>query len=93
MGESILDTLKLETRVALSRNAQPVWFRVVKWAVIIVAVVRYWRASHFWSWMAAALAVSLGLHLFWRMKTKRWTQPWGGWDDVAATRRAPTKRG
>jgi hypothetical protein len=42
--------LKREMRVAFSRKAQPIWFRVVKW------------------------------------KTKGWTQPWGGWNDLDAGR-------
>ena len=29
---------------------------------------------------------AIGLHLLWRYKTKVWTQPWRGWDDVDAVR-------
>lgn len=35
---------------------------------------------------AALFGLASGLHLLWRIKTKRWTQPWPGWNDVAATR-------
>ena len=34
-----------------------------------------------------ALVFSLALHFFWRWKTKGWTQPWGGWDDVDTANR------
>jgi hypothetical protein len=74
--------LKRELRVAFSRRAQPVWFRLVKWVVIITLAVRFWRHPQFWSWVLGLLALSLGLHGFWRWKTRSWTRPWGGWDDV-----------
>ena len=78
------NALKRELRVAFSRRAQPVWFRLVKWAIAIAVTVTFWRNRYFWWWMLGALAVSLMLHFIWRWKTKRWTQPWGGWNDVDA---------
>jgi hypothetical protein len=75
-------TWKREVRVALSRKAQPVWFRVLKWIVIVAAVVALWGSPHFWLWIFGALAVGLLLHLFWRRQTHGWTRPWGGWNDV-----------
>jgi hypothetical protein len=77
-----VDTLKREARVAFSRRAQPVWFRIAKWTIIIVLVAMFWRRPTFWLWVLAAFAASLALHLLWRWKTRGWTQPWGGWDDV-----------
>jgi hypothetical protein len=74
--------LKREVRVALSRRAQPVWFRVLKWAIIITLLVLFRRNPNFWLWVGGAFVVSLTLHFIWRWKTKGWTQPWGGWDDV-----------
>ena len=44
---SLRDTVVLELRVALSRTAQPVWVRILKWTVIVSAVVYFWRASTF----------------------------------------------
>ena len=84
---SIREIIALELRVALSRTAQPVWFRVLKWIVIVSAVAYYWRAPGFWWWVAGLFGLAVGLHLLWRTKTKRWTQPWGGWNDLAAIRR------
>ena len=76
------ELVKRELRVALSRRAQPAWFRVLKWAILLGLITAFWGRPHFWVWMAAALAVSLTLHFIWRWKTRGWTQPWGGWDDV-----------
>jgi len=69
-------------RVALSRRAQPVWFRVLKWVIAVGVSVLLWRGAYFWFWILGALVVGLTVHLFWRWKTKGWTQPWGGWDDL-----------
>jgi hypothetical protein len=81
------NVLKREVRVAFSRRAQPIWFRVLKWAIAIPIGVLLWRTPYFWWITGGALAVSLSLHLVWRWKTKGWTQPWGGWNDVEAARR------
>jgi hypothetical protein len=80
------DVLKREMRVAFSRRAQPVWFRVLKWVVIVGATAMFWRSRSFWLWMLGFFALSLTLHFIWRWKTKVWTQPWGGWNDIEAGR-------
>jgi hypothetical protein len=76
--------LKREARVAFSRRAQPVWFRVVKWVLLIALAATFWRSPVFWWGLLVAFVLALALHLVWRWKTKGWTQPWGGWDDVDA---------
>ena len=81
------NALRREVRVALSRRAQPIWFRVVKWIVAIAVSVMLWRSPYFWWWIGGALVLSLTLHFIWRWKTKGWTQPWMGWDDVDAGRK------
>jgi hypothetical protein len=84
---SVRDTLATEARVAFSRRAQPHWFRVVKW-VVIIAVVRYlWGRPSFWWWIGGASVLAITLHLVWRVKTRTWTQAWGGWDDVNTAQR------
>ena len=85
---SLASTIRREVRVATSRRAQPVWFRVLKWAVVVVLVSLYWRSATFWKWMLVAFGVAITLHMVWRWKTKGWTQPWGGWNDVDAGRDA-----
>lgn len=81
-GMSLRNSLNREVRVALSLRAQPIWFRVVKWVVLLGAGALLWRNPHFWLWVAGALALSLAMHFTWRWKTRGWTQPWGGWDDA-----------
>jgi predicted lysophospholipase L1 biosynthesis ABC-type transport system permease subunit len=75
-------TMKREVRVALSRRAQPVWFRVLKWVVIVAVLVLFRRTPYLWLWIIGAIALALSLHMVWRWKTKGWTRPWGGWDDT-----------
>jgi hypothetical protein len=83
---SIGQIIKREVQVATSPRAQPVWFRVLKWVVIVTLVVRYWGQTYFWWGLAAAFAFSLALHFTWRWKTHGWTRPWGGWNDVEPPR-------
>lgn len=83
---SLRSALELELRVATSRTVQPVWFRVVKWILLASVATYFWGAPYFWSSVAGVVLLAGGLHLVWRTKTKRWTQPWWGWNDVAATR-------
>jgi hypothetical protein len=81
---SIRDVLALEFRVAFSPTAQPVWVRVVKWIVILTAAVYFRDARHFWWWVIGLFVLAMSIHLVWRARTKRWTQPWFGWHDVEA---------
>jgi hypothetical protein len=76
------DTVKRELRVALSRRAQPAWFRISKWVIAIALIAAFRRSPYLWWWILGALGLSVLLHLFWRWKTKGWTQPWGGWSDT-----------
>ena len=80
--------VKRELRVAFSRHAQPVWFRITKWIVFLGgARWLYRRTDHnprvFWRWVLGAPLAGLLLHSVYRYKTRGWTQPWGGWNDVA----------
>jgi hypothetical protein len=81
------ELIKRELRVAFSRRAQPVWFRIVKWALLLGLIAATWGRPHFWVWMAGAIAVGLTVHFIWRWKTKAWTQAWGGWNDVESANR------
>src|SRR5262245_43849704 len=81
---SFRNAMRRELAVALSPRAQAGWFRVVKWAITLTLCVYCWRARNFWWWVAGAFGLAVTLHLVWRVKTHRWTRPWGGWNDVAA---------
>jgi hypothetical protein len=80
---------KREVRVALSRRAQPIWFRLLKWVVIVGISVALRGTSYFWLWILGGAAVGLSLHLVWRWGTRGWTRPWGGWNDVETARDEP----
>jgi hypothetical protein len=79
-------TLKREARVAFSRHSQPIWFRLLKWVVALGLTAALWRTPYFWWWIAAAVSLGAAVHFIWRWKTRGWTQPWGGWSDVAAAK-------
>jgi hypothetical protein len=78
--------LKREVRVAFSPRAQPAWFRLLKWVAALGVSAALWRSRYFWWWIGLAVTLGVTVHLIWRWKTRGWTQPWGGWSDVAATK-------
>ena len=83
---SVSRAIKRELRVAFSRKSQPLWIRILKWLVAIAVSVYFWSTPFFWWWILGALALGVTVHFIWRWKTKGWTQPWGGWDDVDAAK-------
>jgi hypothetical protein len=76
-------TIRREWRVAVSRNPQPSWLRVLKWLIIIAVCLALWPTAHLWWWIGGATITGLGGHLFYRWKTHGWTRGWGGWDHAA----------
>ena len=84
------DTAKREARVAFSRTAQPVWFRITKWVVLVGVTRRLYGTRWFWTWIAGGAVASTAVHFVYRWKTQGWTQPWGGWNDLAAGQREQT---
>ena len=78
--------LRRELRVAFSRRAQPVWFRIVKWTCLLVAVALFHDRAWFWWTLAGLFLVAVLVHLLYRWNTKVWTRAWRGWDDLAAGR-------
>jgi hypothetical protein len=78
--------IRREIRIALSRRAQPLWFRALKWVVILTLIALFWGRAWFWWAMLGAVAVAVAAHLLYRHKTYAWTRPWGGWDDLPAGR-------
>ena len=85
----MLEMLRREGRVALSKNAQPVWFRVTKWTVFLSGFGFLWHArrDQFWYWLAGGTLTAVLVHGVWRWQTHGWTRPWGGWSDVEAARK------
>ena len=81
---TIQESLRREARVAFSPRSQPVWFRLLKWVIAIGISAALWRSPFFWWWILGALGLGVSVHFVWRWKTKGWTQPWWGWNDVKA---------
>ena len=80
-----LATIKRELRVAFSRNVQPLWFRIAKW-IVFVGITRWlYGTKWFGTWIVGGPVAGIALHLVYRWKTRGWTQPWGGWNDLAAS--------
>ena len=78
--------LRREARVAFSRNAQPVWFRLLKWTCILAGVLWLHDRPWFWWTLAGLAAVGTFVHFLYRRKTEVWTRAWGGWNDLEAGR-------
>ena len=78
--------LRREFRVAFSRRAQPVWFRVLKWVGLLTAMGLWHDRPVFWPTLAVLTGAAFALHFFYRWKTRTWTRAWGGWNDLAAGR-------
>lgn len=83
---TLAHALRREARVAFSRRAQPVWFRILKWTCIVVGVALFHDQRWFWWTLASLAAAGTLVHLLYRWKTKTWTRAWGGWNDLEAGR-------
>ncbi len=74
--------IKRELRVAFSKDAQPVWFRVAKWVIFLAVSRRLYGTRWFRSWISGGVLAGLTVHFVYRWKTRGWTRPWGGWADI-----------
>ncbi len=72
--------LKRELEVAFSKHAQPVWFRIVKYIVIVTLLYFFWGSRWLWITFLILLGPAVALHLWYRHKTEGWTKSYGGWD-------------
>ena len=48
--------------------------------VMVTAV--FYQSRTYWLIVLAILVACLLVHMLYRIKTKAWSQPWGGWNDV-----------
>jgi len=83
-------TLRRELRVAFSPRGQPVWFRVIKWLVILTLAFFFWNRLWFWCLLGASAVAAVPVHLYYRRRTANWTRPWRGWNDVASVGPLPS---
>ncbi len=76
---SFKKTIKREIEVAFSKHAQPAWFRIVKYAVLVTTFYFFWREKAFWIGLAIVFVFGLMLHLWYRYKTHGWTKSYRLW--------------
>jgi len=72
--------LKREYEVAFSKNAQPLWFRILKYVLLGCFIYFFWNSKLFWIILTIVFILSLSLHFWYRFKTHGWTRSYGGWD-------------
>ena len=73
-------TIRREIEVAFSRHAQPAWFRVSKYILIIVLFYFFWGQAVFWIILLIMFGIGVILHIWYRHKTEGWTKSYGMWD-------------
>jgi hypothetical protein len=78
------DAIRRELRVAFSKRAQSPLFRVIKWVVFIASTGLLYRTRFFRYWVIGLPLLSISIHFLYRWKTRGWTEPWGGWNDLQA---------
>lgn len=73
------ELVKRELEVAFSKKSQPLWFRLLKYLVLGVAIFFFWRSRTFWFILLGFFVLSIILHFWYRHKTQGWTKSFGGW--------------
>ena len=76
------EVIRREIRVACSRRVQSSRVRILKWTVFAMTTALFYRSRTYWYAVLVILVACLLVHLLYRIKTKAWSQPWGGWNDI-----------
>ncbi len=77
--------IRREIEVAFSTETQPMWFRVLKWAIFLGVTRRLQHTRWRTVWLVGAPLSGIMMHLIYRSKTQGWTRSWGGWKADHAT--------
>jgi Na+-driven multidrug efflux pump len=72
-------TIKREIEVAFSKHSQPMWFRILKYILLICILYFFWGSKLLWIILLITLAFSVLLHFWYRYKTHSWTKSYGLW--------------
>ncbi|MEJ0101576.1 MAG: hypothetical protein WDO19_03000 [Bacteroidota bacterium] len=72
-------TIQREIEVAFSKQAQPLWFRVVKWIVTAGIIYFFWNSKWLWVILIILFVLSLSIHFWFRYKTNGWTKSYSKW--------------
>jgi hypothetical protein len=65
--------------VAFSKQAQPVWFRIVKYILLGCILYFFWGTKTLWIILLTLFISAMLLHFWYRYKTKGWTKSYGLW--------------
>jgi len=71
--------IKRELEVAFSKDAQPVWFRIVKYILLGTMVYFLWGTQLLWNILFSVFVIGTALHFWFRYKTHGWTKSYGKW--------------
>lgn len=63
--------IQREFRVAFSRKVQPIWFRILKWVLIVATFILFRHQPHFWFWVLGVAVLAVALHLFLSLENSR----------------------
>jgi hypothetical protein len=72
--------VKRELEVAFSKHAQPLWFRLLKYILLVLLFYFYGGTRIFWIILGIVFILGLLLHLWYRHKTEGWTKSYGLWN-------------
>jgi len=77
---SFKKALKREFEVAFSKNAQPAWFKIMKYAVLGVVIYLFRETKWLWIILAILFVIAMFIHFWVRYKTNGWTKSYGMWN-------------
>ena len=66
-------------RVAFAKDAQPVWFRVLKYIVLGVLIYFLWNTILLFMVLGLLFILGFILHFWYRYKTNGWRKSYGLW--------------
>jgi hypothetical protein len=65
--------------VAFTKNAQPTWLRILKYAALAAILYFFWGAKLLKIILFSLFTSAFLIHFWFRYKTKGWTQSYGLW--------------
>jgi len=71
---SFKKAIKRELEVAVSKDSQPIWFRIVKYILLGCLLYFFWGTGLLWIILLVLFIFSMSLHFWYRYKTHGWTK-------------------
>jgi hypothetical protein len=72
-------TIKRELEVAFSKRSQPIWFRILKYILLVGILFFFWGTKLLWIILVTMFTSAMLLHFWYRYKTHGWTKSYGLW--------------